>query len=93
MDRMSLDLGIARDNEPIIMRQWKVLFVGACTGDATIKLGSRSASALNPTEFERLTEIEEYRMLYITNTAQTGKELNIYYEEKNTEDTEINGVR
>ena len=93
MDRMSLDLGTARTNFPIIMKRWKYLFVGACTGDVTIKLGSMSASALVPNEFERLSDIEEYLYLYITNTTQSGKELNIYYEEERTEETEIGRER
>ena len=89
MDRMSLDLGTARSNLPIIMNRWKYLYVGDCTGDVTIKLGSISAAALDPNEFDKLTEIEEYLHIYVTNTAQNGKELNIYYEEEKTVDTEI----
>jgi len=93
MDRMSLNLGTARTDVPFYMNRWKYLFVGACTGDVTIRLGSISVSGLNPNEFERLTGIEEYRFLFVTNTAQAGKELNIYYEEERTEDTMIGGVR
>ena len=91
MDRMSLDLGITRDNLSIIMNRWKYLFIGDCTGDVTIKLGSKSASALDPNEFDKLTEINEYLHMYITNIAQSGKELNIYYEEERTVDTIIEG--
>jgi len=86
---MSLDLGTARSNFPIIMNRWKYLYVGNCTGDVTIKLGSVSSSALDPNEFDKLTEIEEYLHIYVTNTAQSGKELNIYYEEEKTVETEI----
>ena len=93
MDRMSLDLGTARNNFPVMMNRWRYLFVGECTGDVTIKLGSSSASALDPNEFEKLTDINEYKFLYITNTAQAGKELNIYYEEERTVETEIDSVR
>ena len=91
MDRMSLDLGTARDNEPIRMNRWKYLFIGDCTGDVTIKLGSMSSSSLDPNEFEKLTDIEEYQHLYVTNTAQSGKELSIYFEEEKTEYTIIEG--
>ena len=91
MDRMSLDLGTARTNFPIIMNRWKYLFVGDCTGDVTIRLGSVSASSLDPNEFDKLTEIEEYLHIYVTNTAQSGKVLNIYYEEEKTVDTIIDG--
>jgi hypothetical protein len=91
MDRMSLDLGTARNNFSITMNRWRYLFVGECTGDATIKLGSPSASGLDPNEFEKLTDIGEYRFLFITNTAQAGEDLNIYYEEEKTVETEIKG--
>jgi len=86
MDRLSLDLGTARDDTPIIMKRWRYLFVGDCTGTVSIKLGSMSSSPLDPNEFEKLTGIEEYKYLYITNTAQTGAELNIYFEEEALED-------
>lgn len=86
MDRLSLDLGIARDEEPIIMKRWKYLFVGDCTGVVTIKLGSVASSPLNPNEFDKLTGIEDYKFLFVTNTAQTGEELNIYFEEEETDE-------
>jgi hypothetical protein len=82
VNRMSLDLGTARTNEPIIMNRWKYLFVGECTGDVTIRLGDPSASPLDPNEFDKLTEIEEFKYLYVTNTAQSGETLNIYFEEE-----------
>jgi hypothetical protein len=88
---MSLDLGTARNNYPITMNRWRYLFVGECTGNATIKLGSSSASGLDPNEFEKLTDIAEYRFLFVTNTAQSGFVLNIYYEEEKTVETEIKG--
>ena len=93
MDRMSLDLGTARNNYAIQMNRWRYLFVGECTGDVTIKLGSISASALNPDEFEKLTDISEYKYLFITNAAQSGDVLTIYYEEEETVETEIDSVR
>ena len=79
---MSLDLGTARSNEPIIMNRWRYLFVGDCTGDVTIRLDDPSGSPLDPNEFDKLTGIEELEYLYVTNTAQSGYELNIYYEEE-----------
>ena len=82
MDRMSLDLGTARTNFPIIMKRWKYLFIGECTGTVTIKLGSTSTSPLDPNEFDKLTGIENYKFLYIDNDAQPGEELNIYFEEE-----------
>lgn len=86
MDRMSLDLGIARTDFPIIMKRWKYLFVGDCTGVVTIKLGAVSASPLNPNEFDKLTGIENYKFLFVDNTAQVGEELNIYFEEEDLEE-------
>ena len=82
MDRLSLDLGTARNNYPIAMRKWRYLYIGNCTGDVELRLGSINTSALNPNEFDKLTGIEDYWYLYVTNTEQTGKELNFYYEEE-----------
>lgn len=78
--RVSYDLGDARTNEKHSMYLWKYLYIGDCTGTVTIKLGSTSHDALNPEEFEKLEDIAEYTNLYITNTAQAGKVLVIYYE-------------
>jgi hypothetical protein len=91
MDRMSLDLGTARVNMPVIMKKWKYIFVGECTGNVTIKLGSITASALDPNEFEKITGIEDYYFLFVNNAGgQTGKVLNIYFEEAQVgEDVEI----
>ena len=86
MDRMSLDLGIARTNFPIVMKRWRYLFVGDCTGVVTIKLGSVSASPLNPKEFDKLTGIENYKFLYVDNIVQGGDVLNIYFEEEELEE-------
>ena len=86
MDRMSLDLGTARDNFPIIMNRWKYLFIGECTGLVTIKLGSVTSSPLDPNEFEKLTGIEKYKFLFVTNTVQTDEELNVYFEEEETDE-------
>ena len=82
VNRMSLDLGTARTNTVFPMNKWKYLFVGDCTGDVTIKLGDPSASPLDPNEFDKLTELEDFKYLYVTNTTQSGKELNIYFEEE-----------
>ena len=82
VNRMSLDLGTARTNSPITMHRWAYLFVGDCTGDVTIKLGDPSASPLDPNEFDKVSEIEDFNYLYVTNTAQSGKVLNIYFEEE-----------
>jgi hypothetical protein len=86
MDRMSLDLGVARDDLAIPMKRWRYLFIGECSGVVTFKLGSMSGSPLNPYEFDKLTGLEEYKFMYVTNTAQTGEELNIYFEEEAVED-------
>jgi hypothetical protein len=94
MDRLVFDLGIARNKEVINMNRWKYLFVGECTGDALIALGSPNTSPLDPAEFDKLTDIEEFKHLYITNTAQSGYTLNIYFEEEKLEDAvRIDGDR
>lgn len=81
MERLKIDLGDTRDNEIYPMFKWKSLYVGACDGDVTIRLGKRSASALHPDEFNKLHDVRHITYLYVTNTAQAGKELVIYYEE------------
>jgi hypothetical protein len=80
MDRWVIDLGTARDNLAYNIHKWKYLHVGDCTGDVTIRLGRPSASALNPDEFDALGDISKFYYLYITNTAQAGNKLVIYFE-------------
>ena len=87
MDRMVFDLGTTRDKTPVTMRRWKYLFVGKCTGDVLIALGSPNASPLDPGEFDKLEDIEEYKYMYVTNSAQTGESLSIYFESNNLVDT------
>ena len=82
MDRMVVDLGIARNDEVTQIHEWKYMYVGDCDGDVTIKLDSRSASPLNPSEFDKLTDVNYANFLYITNTVQAGKVLVLYIEEK-----------
>jgi hypothetical protein len=82
MDRWVIDLGIARDNKAYPIYKWKYLHVGDCTGDVTIRLGRPSNSAFNPEEFDKIEDISKFHYLYITNTAQTGDKLVIYFEEK-----------
>jgi hypothetical protein len=82
MDRWVIDLGTARDNKAYNIYKWKYLHVGDCTGNVTIKLGRPSASALDPEEFDDLEDISHFYYLYITNTAQAGDKLVIYFEEK-----------
>ena len=89
MERMVIDLGIARDNEVYNIYQWKQLYIGDCSGDVAIKLGGRHTSALDPNEFNNLANIKSVKYLYITNTAQAGKTLVIYFEEKHTNWWEI----
>jgi hypothetical protein len=78
---MSLDLGTARTNEPIIMHRWAYIFIGDCTGDVTIKVGDPSGSPLDPNEFDKITGIEDFKYLYVTNTTQADDKLVMYYEE------------
>lgn len=81
MDRWKIDLGTARNNEAFPIHAMKYLHVGDCTGEVTIRLGSPSASPLNPEEFDDLEDVKKFFYLYITNTAQAGSKLVIYYEE------------
>lgn len=79
---MTLDLGTERNDHIIIMRKWKYIFIGDCDGDVEFKLGSLSASPLDPGEFDKIEGLQEFNFLYITNTAQSGKVLNFYFEEE-----------
>lgn len=82
MDRETIDLGTARTNEVHSVDEWDYLYVGDCDGDVTIKIGSTSKSPLNPEEFDKITNLGKIYYIYITNTAQAGKTLVIYYERK-----------
>lgn len=82
MDRWVIDLGTARNEEATAIDNLTYLYVGACEGDVLIKIGSRSQSPLNPNEFEKLTDVSHAKFMYITNTAQAGKELVLYIKEK-----------
>ena len=79
MDRQKIDLGIARTDEVQNVYEWDYLYIGDCDGDVTIKLGSRSKSPLNPEEFSKIEDIKHIQYIYITNTAQVGKQLVIYF--------------
>lgn len=80
MERLELDLGIAREAECLYIRQWKYLYIGDVTGD--VKIRFPGTGWVHPDEFEKLTDIKQYHYLFITNTAQEGEILVIYFEEK-----------
>ena len=82
MNRWVIDLGIARDEEATAIDSLKYMYVGDCDGNVLIKIGSRSMSPLNPEEFDKLTDIGHAKFMYVTNTAQAGKVLVLYVEEK-----------
>ena len=81
MNRLVIDLGTARDNEIYRMYAWKYLYIGDCDGEVELRVDSRSASPLVPTEFNKVTDVKHSDYLYVTNTAQAGKKLVIYFEE------------
>lgn len=82
MDRETIDLGTARINEAHPVDEWDFLYIGDCDGNVTIKIGSTSKSSLNPDEFSKIENIRKVYFIYITNTAQAGKHLVLYYERK-----------
>ena len=82
MDRQVVDLGTARDEEAQAVDEWDYLYIGDCDGDVTIKVGSKSKSPLNPEEFNKLENIKNLYYIYLTNTAQTGRKLVLYFEIK-----------
>ena len=82
MDREVIDLGVARNDEVKFIHEWEYLYVGNCDGDVLIKLGSKSTSSLHPEEFDKITDIKHMHYMYLTNAAQAGKELVIYFTEK-----------
>ena len=81
MDRQVFDLGTARNEEVQAIDSWSFLYIGDCDGDVTIKFG-KSLSPLNPEEFDKLTDVDKYKFMYVTNTAQADKKMVIYFEEK-----------
>ena len=81
--RLKFDLTIKRKDLYVPMRRWHYLFVGKCNGNVIIKLERRSASELDPTEFNKITGIEHIRKMYVSNEVQaSGKVFNIYFEEE-----------
>jgi hypothetical protein len=83
MNRQVIDLGTARDEEPQMVHSWEYMYIGECDGDVTMRLGSqRLSSPINPDEFGKITNISDIEWIYITNTAQSGKQLVIYFKEK-----------
>ena len=82
IQRMLLDLGEARDNEARMVKYWKYFYVGACDGDVTIKFNNRRNNDLTPDEFSKITDLNGVTYLIFSNSAQAGKELVLYYEEK-----------
>lgn len=81
-NRWVIDLGIERDDEVTLIDSLSYIYIGACDGDVSMKIGNRSASPLHPNEFEKLTDVEDAKFMYITNTAQPGKVLVLYIKEK-----------
>jgi hypothetical protein len=82
IDRWKIDLGEVRNDQAFPITELRYIYIGDCDGDVTIKLGSRSHSALNPEEFGKVTDVSNISWIYITNEAQAGKELVLYIEEK-----------
>ena len=83
MDRWVIDLGTERDNTSFPISTWASFYVGDCDGNVTVRVGRPSASSLNPYDFGKINLVgnNDY-FLYITNTAQTDKELVLYIEYK-----------
>ena len=81
MDRWEIDLGETRDNVSFPIHSWKFLYVGDCDGTVKIRLGRPSSSAFNPEEFDKITDVSKHYYMYVTNTAQSGKVLVLYFEE------------
>ena len=80
MDRLVLDLGVKRVDSPFYIRSWKWMYVGDCTGEVEISLDNNCC--LDPNEFDKLRDLEEFNYLRISNESQEGKTISIYYEEK-----------
>ena len=80
--RYVIDLSEARDNEEVFVKYWKYLYIGDCDGDVSLRFNTKRNCDLNPEEFDKITPLNGVHTLLITNTAQSGKVLVIYYEEK-----------
>ena len=82
ISRWVIDLAQARDNEEHYIRYWKYMYVGKCDGEVIIRFNTKRNDDLDPEEFSKITNLDGIDHLLITNTAQSGKILVIYYEEK-----------
>lgn len=71
-DEIVIDLGRARTNEKIWDRSGDRIFILSCTGTAHIRF-NRIESSLYKLRIGRM--IQPFQTLYLTNTAQAGKEL------------------
>lgn len=80
IERWEIDLGEGRVNEGYNVKYWKYLYIGDCNGDVRIRFNSPRRADLNPEEFDKIVDLEGIHTLFITNNAQTGKVLVLYYE-------------
>lgn len=80
--RCVIDLEEARENEERYIKYWKYLYIGDCDGEVTLRFNTKRNSDLNPEEFGKIENLDGVHTLLITNTAQAGKTLVLYFEEK-----------
>lgn len=78
--RWVIDLGEERANEDHNVKYWKYLYVGDCDGDVRLRFNTPRGADLNPEEFDKIVGLEDVHTLFISNAAQSGKVLVLYYE-------------
>lgn len=82
LERFVIDLGEARDNVVYNIKYWRYLYVGDCDGTVSLRFNTPRGPDLDPEEFDKITDLKGVEYLYITNIAQSGKQLVLYYEER-----------
>ena len=82
IQRCVIDLSEARDNEERFVKYWEYMYIGKCDGDVSLRFNSKRNCDLNPEEFSKIVNLDGVHTLLITNTAQAGKELIMYFSEK-----------
>ena len=79
MDRLVLDLGIERVEDPLSIWNWEYMYIGNCTGDVELKFDNQGW--IDPSEFEKMTGVKKFSYLYVSNSVQADEKLVIYYGE------------
>lgn len=82
MERKEYDLTTARNKEIFHIERFRSVYVGDYDGDGNDYISFEGMDDFYPDEFTKITDIRNKNFLYVTNSAQAGKKLILYFEEK-----------